>query len=734
MNRPLMINCLVYLLTLAAAILLPSSYLPAAAIILVAAAAILFITSFFYRHLKKYSVLLLVSVFSMVSFIIYSYTTIRPASELAGKTANITATVLQTEVSGDGSKYYVAKLNSINNESSPRDIKIMLYCTNSDSLHDYDKIAVQVNFFPKSQVSSSEQFFLSNSILGSAMTLGDVKITNKNDFSLLREICRIRDKIVLNIRASIPSEEGNIISGILFGKRDYISNNTTDLFAISGISHLLAVSGLHLSIIVSLINMLLLLIGIRKIPRTIIALICTVLMMIMTGFSPSIVRAAVMTTTALIGECIRREYDSPTALALSAVIICIASPYTITNIGFLLSFSATLGIIVSQNIIEKERAKFSLKSVSVPRLILHEIEKLILPCFFAFMFTIPISACVFGYISCYAPIINFIISPLLPFLLAFSLFAAIFSLTPFSVIYEPLFYLAKLITKCIIWIAEAFSKLPFAKIYIKSDFTIFIVIVFVIIFLIAMLSKRPYKNSFAAALLCIPVICTAIISQSFIYKDTVKISILKSKPCAVMVEYNGKRFINGYSQDAAYSLKSSLRSSEDDSIYMFSAENMPSSNVASFTNFMNDTDISYLVIPKEHSGVFASLKTQNTQNVFTADNFSISYGNLSFTSEKYEKNSAAFYSIGGFKIAYLNIQSPNLLPDDFSCDLLIANANTLPFIHKYKAKYFILSEECQDSTYLSLNLKNKGIFYLGDNGCEALYLKGERLYQKSQIL
>ncbi len=734
MKRPLLTACLVYLATLTTAIILPASFLSAVAAILAAAAIIFFITFLFIRKVKNTAILLLISCLTVLSFLVYNHITIKPAKQLAGKSADITATVLETELSDDGDKFYIAKLYTIDGSSAPRDMKIRLYCSNADNLYDYDKICAEVSFFSNDSVSSSEKYYLSNSIHGSAITLGDAKVTNKNDFSILREICRIRDKMAFNIRSAIPDERGNIISAVLFGKRDYIGADTSNLFASAGISHLLAVSGLHLSIIVSLINTLLLFLGFGKISRTIISLIFTILMMIMTGFTPSIIRAAVMTTIGLLAQCIRRDYDAPTALALSAVIICFANPYAITNIGFLLSFSATTGLIISQNILEKERMKFSLKTVSIPRLIFHLVLRLILPCFFAFLFTIPVSLCVFGYLATYSPIVNLLISPLLPFMLAFSLSAALISLTPFTFICKPLFFVSRLFVSCIMWLSEWFSALSFSKINIKSDFTVFIVIVAVIIFAAAALSRHPFKNCIAAALLCVPIICTAIISNKILYRNLAKISVIDGSASALLIEYGGKQFISGFTKDTSYAINSALSDSGENSIILLSAESIPSSDVSLLTHFVKDKAVSNLVIPKQYSAAIFSIGKMFSKNTYISENFSMHYTKVSVFIETYGKNTLVIYDIDGFKIAHLNIASSDDLPQSFSCNLLIANSKALPFISRYNTEYFILSENIESPKYLKSSLKTKGVVYLGDSQSEPFYLKDKALFQKKKFL
>ena len=729
MKRPLLKACLVYLGALILSILLPKSYTVAAAVFLTVAAALLFIISFFKKSVLKIGVLLLVAALTVASFIIYNKVTLEPAKELYGTQAKISGTVMTSSKHGSGSRSYVVKLSTINDKKAPRDSRILLYCNNFDILEDYDEISANVNFFDGEMIAQNETYYLSDSVVAAGITLDDVTVTNKEKFSLLREICRIRDRIIFNVRTHIPDECGDIISGILFGKRTNISDETSDLFSTAGISHLLAVSGLHLTIIVFLLDLLLLTIGFGKRSRTIISLLFTILMMTITGFTPSIVRASVMTSIMLIGSTIRRDYDSMTAMCLSAVIICFASPYAITNVGFQLSFSATTGLIVSQRILEKQRRKFSMKTVSIPRLIGFELLKLILPCFMAFMFTIPISAHVFGYIATYSPITNFLLAPIIPLLLAFSLLGALFSLTGLTFIYKPLLYVAKLLVSCVTWVTKQTSMLPYSKIYLPEDFTLFIVIFAVIVFSIAILSKRPYKNSIAAALLCVPIVCASILSQQYISKDAIKISIIESNsPCAV-IEYEDRYFISGFSSDASYDI-SRTTSHPTKRITLLSAPSLKRTDVSKFTQFITQNKISCISLPKEQAASIVPLGKAALNKTFTSENFRLEFDKVKVSTKIFEKNTSTLYDIDGFRIALVSIMHPDNIPSTIECDILIANSSVMPFIDKYKCNYFILSEKLENSDYITESLKNKGVLYLGDSSLSTIYLREKELYKK----
>ena len=256
MTRPLMKCSLAFMFSLVFAIAIPAKYLTTVAAVLAAAVVLFFILSKRLVKLRKYAVLFLFCFISITIFAIYHKTTVAPIQKLSGQTHKITATATQTKISSSGNKYYVVKLDTINSKSVPRTAKIHLHTTNNDELKDWDKISTTASFFSQSE-SSSDSFYISNVILASAISTDDIEVINQNEFSLLGEICQIRDKIIFKIRSNLKGEAGNILCGILFGKRDNISSETTETFASAGISHLLAVSGLHLSIIVMLLNIFL---------------------------------------------------------------------------------------------------------------------------------------------------------------------------------------------------------------------------------------------------------------------------------------------------------------------------------------------------------------------------------------------------------------------------------------------------------------------------------------------
>ncbi len=719
------------MLSLVFAIVIPTNFLTTAAALVAVAVVLLFILSKRLVNLRKHAIILLFCFISIAIFSIYHKTTVAPIQKLSGETHKITATVLQTKISSSGNKYYVVKLNTINSKAVPRGAKIHLHTTNNDQLDDWDEIQTTVNFFSQSE-SSADSFYQSNVILASAISTDDIQIINSDKFSLFGEICRIRDKIVFKIRSNLKDESGNILCGILFGQRNGISDETTDTFASAGISHLLAVSGLHLSIIVMLLNALLSRLYVGRAARSMICMLVSAVLSVMIGFTPSIVRSAIMLSFLLVAQCIREDYDSPSILALSAVVICIIEPYSVTNIGFLLSFSATAGLLVSQSILQKARRKFSLKTVKIPRLIAYEISNLSLPCLFAFLFTIPVSVYCFGYISFYSPITNVILSPFLPVALAFALLSAVFCLTPLSFIYKPMLFVSKTLISLICYVADFFGSLRYSKIYLDSELTVPIIVIIFAMFLVAAYSKNPRKNSIKAALLVVPIVCCTLLSHSITLKDYAKIDILDTS--TVVIEHGGKRIVSGFSEGSTYQINNILNKSPNKSILFLSSRSSSNRDISELTHFMLSNDIKNISTSKKFVTSLKTLTSVNiTTNCYTTDDFRLTSGNIKLRSLSSDGGSADLIDIGGFIIARLSIDKPENIPDDFECHLLIANRKALPFIDKYKCKYFILSEPLSNDEYISNYLAERHAVYLGDISTDIALING-KLHQKSKTI
>lgn len=143
-------------------------------------------------------------------------------------------------------------------------------------------------------------------------------------------------------------ENGALLAAMLLGERTFLSEETQSLYKAAGALHVIAVSGLHISLLGLGLYRLLRRIFAAQAPATVISVLCMAAYVFLVGNPPSAVRAFIMFAMGLLAGYWKRTLDTPTALSLSAAIILMGNPFYIGQSSFLLSFLAILAISVFQ--------------------------------------------------------------------------------------------------------------------------------------------------------------------------------------------------------------------------------------------------------------------------------------------------------------------------------------------------------------------------------------------------
>ena len=153
--------------------------------------------------------------------------------------------------------------------------------------------------------------------------------------------------------ATLSEHDSGIYKAVILGDKSDMDTEIRDLYQDAGIAHLLAVSGLHVSMIgASLYNILRRKLNARK--SAIIASIVLFMYMLLTGASGSVIRAVIMLILNIAAAVIGRNYCMTTAISISAIVVMLYRPYMIFTSGFQLSFGAVASIsLISQNIIKR---------------------------------------------------------------------------------------------------------------------------------------------------------------------------------------------------------------------------------------------------------------------------------------------------------------------------------------------------------------------------------------------
>ena len=212
------------------------------------------------------------------------------------------------------------------------------------------------------------------------------------------------------ISAAFPKDTAPLIQALVTGNRDGLTDQFTTSLQRTGLSHTVAVSGMHLAFLSGLLTLLL---GRGKRSTAVANLVWVVLFCGIAGNTPSVLRAAVMISMLQLAPLFRRERDGATALGLALMGLLAWNPFSAAHLGLQLSFGAVAGILlVSDRIQNGMRSLLRLegpRKSPVTRLLL------VVPDFLvstlsatlgASLLTVPLVAVYFGYLSLIAPLAN----------------------------------------------------------------------------------------------------------------------------------------------------------------------------------------------------------------------------------------------------------------------------------------------------------------------------------------
>jgi len=342
----------------------------------------------------------------------------------------------------------------------------------------------------------------------------------------------------------VGGRPGALASAIALGDRSGIDSKTKLDFRRAGASHLIAISGMHLSVIIMALHFVLR--ALSRIKRNLILIPITLFYMALTGFSPSVCRAGIMMILFLLGDLIGEMSDGVTSLFVAMATITAIWPNSVFNAGFLLSCAATFGILavvpafkMTALIPKKDDGviKKTLKNIS------RQVITLMIASAAAQMFTLPIIFSSFGGISMFSSVSGIILIPLTEIALALSLLTCIFSFVP--VLSGVIAAIASVPLSAIMALTERISSVEGAYISIKQPFVIYIIIIgaalTAAVLLIKKLDKRLILAVGAAAVVAFCV-CLGVFNQmragetDVIYSvDNINESITVSKDGCVFV-------------------------------------------------------------------------------------------------------------------------------------------------------------------------------------------------------
>jgi len=282
-----------------------------------------------------------------------------------------------------------------------------------------------------------------------------IKILAKNRGNFFyRNILNLKNKLKILIKGNFTEPQATVAAAIFLGLKHQIPQELRANFSLTGLSHLLAVSGLHIVTIIAILSFILIeifYISRRKIFYLLLPII--IIYIVLVGLPASAVRAAIMAFVYIYGQKIGRRKDQLNLLVGTAWLMLLVNPkLLIGDIGFQLSFLSVLGIYWLYPDFDKILAK-------VPNKKYFPLRSYLSITLSAQIFTFPLILYYFGNLSLIAPMANLFILPVVPLLMIF-IFIFSFMALIFSWLAKILVWPAWVILTYILIMVKFFAHLP----------------------------------------------------------------------------------------------------------------------------------------------------------------------------------------------------------------------------------------------------------------------------------
>lgn len=392
-------------------------------------------------------------------------------------------------------------------QADGRSVPMLLYLDDSFSdLRPGDRISAIAHCTPSSQIHGKQMLtFRSKGIYLFARTYGTVTVTPASHISPRYYPVFLAHSVRDSISTLYSQDAASLQYALLTGWQEDLSDEDQNAFSRTGLSHVVSVSGMHVSFLAGALFFLL---GRGKKSTAVIQIVVIFFFAAMAGNAPGALRAAILCSASLIAPLLGRKSDTITSLFAAVLFLLVLNPFSIANAGLQFSFAATFGIyLVGLPLYtnwHKRLPKPGRRIASIPLSILAVSLG-------AILFTIPLSALYFGQVSLIAPITNLITN----WTVSVSFLGGILSVCA-AKIWLPLGALVATLTEIpiffFLWSARFFSKLPFAALSLES---VYYPIAFVFLYTILLVYLFWWRKGFHRVTLpacsCIVAFCVAVL-------------------------------------------------------------------------------------------------------------------------------------------------------------------------------------------------------------------------------
>lgn len=332
----------------------------------------------------------------------------------------------------------------------------------------------------------------------------------------------------------LPAEEAGILKALLTGEREDIPAETQELYTRAGVTHILCISGLHISILgLSLDLFLTRVLRCGRGLKTAALLLLSTLFLCFTGITPSAVRAVAMIYILALGKYWFCLYDRRTAIAAAAMLILLAEPLYLWHSGFQLSFATIWGISIGVERIEVNRPW--------KRTPIDNFKESVLISLYASLFSYPIVAYHFYWISTVGILANLVIIPLSGLLLGMGMLSVVLGIlfTPAGIFAAGSVYVILQIYEKT---CQLLTSLPYAYFLTGSPSLWTVLLCYLLLFLLLCAAERK-RSWVGGVVVCAAIWCSVFGNRMLWKENTLAFLDVGQGDAALLVTHEKKAYL-----------------------------------------------------------------------------------------------------------------------------------------------------------------------------------------------
>ena len=469
------------------------------------------------------------------------------AKPLNGKEVIISGTLSDLPYEKDGSFYYVLKADTVNGEKSSLSFRVVSKTPLCIDVTDEVSLSAKA-FLLGGDSDEILKYYKSKSLFLGAHSPENISIKRGEKKSIGTMLLALRQKLTSETLCLLPNTYGGLVAGLCYGDKSNIPRYVTTAFSAAGVSHLLAVSGLHLSVWSSLLYMIMRKLRVSRRISSASSIVFIIFFAILTGMNPPVVRAGTMIGLVFAADLFKREADSLNSIGLSLILLLVFNPYMSTSLSLWLSLAATLGMMYFLKPLSRalDRLIANVKQ-NIFTTAYKSVSSLIAVSLAVTAASLPVFAVSLPTVSTVSVLSNLLMVTVGSVCMTSGGLGALFMLIKLDIIGKPLVLLSGITAKYLTETAVKISEFHHALLPIDSIFTRISIAAALIVFAVVLL--LGYKNKTVVKRIAITLFCMIFLSAAVVS------TVQNNKLCiaavsvgdgsAVVMKYKYKTYVVG---------------------------------------------------------------------------------------------------------------------------------------------------------------------------------------------